>query len=65
MKVADIHAIEPLADSYEFDSSKQYVIYVPYGTDIQAMIRRGNGLGIRAQIIAVEDPKDIKWTNGH
>jgi len=64
MKVEDIKAIAPLADVYEFDPTKQYVIYVPYGTDIQAMIRSGKGLGIRAQIVCVDDPQNIKWSEG-
>ncbi len=62
MKVGDIKLVEPLADVYEFDPEKQYIIYVPLGTDMRALMSRGGNLGIRAQIIAVDDPHDVVIT---
>jgi hypothetical protein len=66
MKVSDIKKIEPLAEVYEFDPEKQYLIYVPPSTNIQAMIARCKtdhpNMGLRAEIIVVDDPDKIIWS---
>jgi hypothetical protein len=64
MKIQDIHFIEPLAAVYEFDPTKQYIIYVPHSADIKSLIRCG-GLGIRAQIMTVENPAEIRIVEGN
>ena len=60
MNVSDVKAIEPLAECYEFDPLKQYIIYVPFEANIKAMLNLGRGVSIRAQIIPVDCPADIK-----